>query len=67
MDREEREFGYRCAVLQSLITRGDINPVGRGPEAQAVVTAAGEIVCHQAYLLARKMIEVEESEAQATN
>ena len=63
MDREEREFKYRCAVLQALISRGDTNPVSRGQDAEATLTAAGEILCHQAYLLARKMIEVEEAEA----
>lgn len=67
MDREEREFRYRLAVLQALITRADTNPVGRGPDAAAVVTAAGEIVCHQACVLARKMIEVEELEAEETD
>ncbi|MCP4204351.1 MAG: hypothetical protein GY769_20765 [bacterium] len=62
-DQEERELRYRCAVLQALISRGDTNPVSRGQDAQATLTAAGEILCHQAYLLARKMIEVEEAEA----
>ncbi len=67
MEREEREFRYRIAVFQALITRADTNPVGRGPDTAAIVTAAGEILCHQACVLARKMIEVEELEAQAAD
>ena len=67
MDREEREFRYRCAVLQGLIARPETRPFGRDTDGTATLTAAGEVACHHVFALARKMIEVEESEAQATN
>ena len=60
--REEREIRYRCAVLQGLVARPDTRPFGRDNEGNAIVTARGELLCHEAYGLARKMIEIEEAE-----
>ena len=67
MDREEREVSYRCAALQALIVTGSTRPVSGDPKGNAIVTPAGELLCHQVYALARKMIEVEKAEAQVTN
>ena len=67
MDREEREIRYRCAVLEGLIARPDRRPFGRDTEGNPIVTAMGEHLCREAYLLARKMIEIEEAEAQTEN
>ncbi len=63
MDREEKEVRYRCAVLQALITRPETRPFGRDTDGTdtLTLTAAGELACQHAFVLARKMIEVEKS------